>query len=259
MSNKRIWVVKAGSKMVCDGGPKLIRTWMKQVKALQDQHQIKVIWVTSGAIASAALKTNFKSIKRTLQQKQALSAIGQPVVMDQYNHALKAAGLIGAQVLLTAADMTHKGRRKNLLNTLQQLLKWRVVPILNENDAVATEEIQFGDNDSLAAQVAVMMQAERLVLLTDVDGLFAADPKTNPGAELIEYIKRVSARELNLAPPKAKSSVGTGGMHSKLLAAKTAQKAGLITHFLRGDRQNNLLKIAAGQKLGTQIGGQIES
>ncbi len=190
------WVVKVGSKMVCDGGPLLMRTWMQQVAELRKKFKIEVIWVSSGAIAWATGRTNFNSDRRTLPQKQALSAIGQPLIMDQYNLALHSTGMLGSQVLLTAGDMRDRVRAKNLRNTLNELLKWQVLPILNENDAVSTEEIQFGDNDALASQVAVMMKARRLILLTDVEGLYDKDPNSNADARLISYCKRLSNTEL---------------------------------------------------------------
>src|ERR1700722_14053719 len=122
----RRWVIKAGSKMVCEGGLLLLRTWMQQVHALNKKHGIEVIWVTSGAIAWAVERTEFRKQKRTLPQKQALSAIGQPLIMDQYNLALQTTGLLGAQVLLTAGDMKDSNRRGNLQNTLRELLRWQV-------------------------------------------------------------------------------------------------------------------------------------
>jgi len=256
MAKIRRWVVKAGSKMVCDGGPLLMRAWMQQVATLRKEHKIEVIWVSSGAIAWAVQKTEFENPKRSLPEKQALSAIGQPLIMDQYNLALAASSLLGSQVLLTAGDMKDATRRKNLQNTLSQLLKWKVIPILNENDAVATDEIKFGDNDSLAAKVAIMMKAEKLVLMTDVDGLFDADPNKHPKASLISYRKEIRAAELKLAHPNAKSSVGTGGMYSKLLAAQKTSSSGIVTHLVRGDWPKNLLEIAEGKRVGTQIGGR---
>lgn len=256
MAKTRRWVIKAGSKMVCDGGPLLMRAWMQQVALLRKRYGIEVIWVTSGAIAWAVARTNFKKAKRTLPQKQALSAIGQPLVMDHYNLALQAADLLGSQVLLTAGDMKDPVRRKNLQNTLSELLRWKVIPILNENDAVATEEIRFGDNDSLASKVAVMMKAERLVLMTDVEGLFDSDPNKNPKAQLVPYRKTVGKAEFALADRKAISKGGTGGMYSKLLAADAATKAGITTHLVRGDAPNNLLQIATGLAIGTQFGGR---
>lgn len=250
---RRKWVIKAGSQMVCQGGPLLLRAWMQQVSTLRKNYGVDVIWVTSGAIAWASERTNFNKTRRTLPQKQALSAIGQPLIMDQYNLALQATGLLGSQVLLTAGDMKDRIRRRNLQNVIKELLAWQVIPILNENDAVSTEEIHFGDNDSLASQVAVMTKAERLVLLTDVDGLFSADPKKDPNALLIPYRPKITAGDLKLADGKSK--VGTGGMYSKLLAAKCANLSGITTHFVRGDLPGNLLSIADGKKAGTQIGG----
>lgn len=241
--------------MVCDGGPLLMRSWMQQVSELRKKHNVEVIWVSSGAIAWATGRTNFNSFSRTLPQKQALSAIGQPLIMDQYNLALGTTGLLGSQVLLTTGDMKDKTRRQNLQNTLKELLRWQVVPILNENDAVSTEEIKFGDNDSLASQVAVMMKATRLVLMTDVEGLFESDPNSNPDARMIVYRKKLSPAEMKMANPKVKSKVGTGGMYSKLLAASLAAKSGIVTHMVRGDIPRNLLQIAGGIAIGTQVGG----
>jgi glutamate 5-kinase len=195
--------------------------------------------------------------KRTLPEKQALSALGQPMVMETYLLALGAVGLIGAQVLLTASDIDHSGRRRNLQNTLKTLLDWGTVPVLNENDAVATEEIQFGDNDSLSSKIARMMKAERLVLLTDVDGLFDSDPKKNPKAQIIPYRATVTSADLARAGKKAGSTRGTGGMYSKLMAAQTASRAKIVTHLVRGDWPNNLLLLADGNSIGTQIGGRI--
>lgn len=254
----RRWVVKAGSNMVCSGGPLLLRAWMQQVAQLKRNHNIEVIWVTSGAIASAVDHTGFKpknGKKRTLPEKQALSALGQPLVMDLYQIAMNASGLLGAQVLLTAGDIKDPDRRKNLQNTLNTLLEWKTVPVLNENDAVSTDEIQFGDNDSLSSKIARMMKAERLVLLTDVDGLYDADPRKDPSAKLIPYRKTISAKDLAMAGRGGGTAKGTGGMYSKLLAARLALKENITTHLVRGDYPQNLLLLAQGQDVGTRIGG----
>ena len=250
----RRWVIKAGSQMVCGGGPLLIRAWMHQVAALRKDHGIEVIWVTSGAISSAVERTGIERDRGSLPEKQALSALGQPMVLELYNLALNAVGLMGAQVLLTSGDIKDPVRRENLQNTLEKLLEWQAVPVLNENDAVATEEIQFGDNDSLSAKIAVMMRAERLVLLTDVDGLFDSNPKTNPSAKLIPHRAKISAKDLKSTDHAPGSNRGTGGMYSKLLAAQSALKSGIITHLVRGDVPQNLLMLAQGQELGTKIG-----
>ncbi len=254
----RRWVVKAGSQMVCSGGPLLLRAWMLQVSQLRRDHGIEVIWVTSGAIASAVERVGFTPAgrKRTLPEKQALSALGQPMVMDLYLLALNAAGLTGAQVLLTAGDIRDANRSQNLKNTLSTLLAWETVPILNENDAVSTDEIQFGDNDSLSSKIAIMMKAERLVLLTDVDGLYEEDPRKNSRAALIPYLAKVTAADQARAGKGSSSLRGTGGMYSKLLAAQMASENKITTHLVRGDYPQNLILLAQGANVGTQIGGK---
>lgn len=249
----RRWVVKAGSHLVCTGGPLLVRAWMQQVAELRREHGVEVIWVTSGAIASAMDRTGFHKKKRELAEKQALSAIGQPMVMDLYNLALHAAGTLGGQILLTYDDLADSARRLNFQNTIEELLKWGVVPILNENDAVATDEIKFGDNDRLSAKVARFTSADRLVILTDVDGLYDSDPKNHPKARRIPALKGVSPEILSQVEPKAKSQRGTGGMFSKLCAAQEASEHGIETWLLRGDLHSALLQIQKSEDVGTRI------
>ena len=254
MSKYKRWVVKAGSQLVCSGGPLLLRAWMQQLAILRKKHRVEVIWITSGAIASASDRTGFKrKMKQKLQEKQALSAIGQPLVMDQYNLALQATGLLGAQVLLTYGDLEEKVRFTNFKNTLETLLKWGVVPILNENDVMATEEIKFGDNDYLSARVAGCMRADRLVILTDVEGLYESDPKTHPNAKLVKKLSGVSPPLLNSIVRKPGSDRGTGGMYSKLKAAQYAIENGIETWLVKGDAPQALLQVASRQRIGTRI------
>ena len=248
------WVIKAGSNLIVSGGPLLLRSWMTQVAALRREFGIEVIWVTSGAIASAVDRIGFKRRQRKLAESQALSAIGQPLIMDLYNLSLQAVGLQGAQVLLTADDIAHSERRKNLKNTLEQLLKWKSTPVLNENDAVATEEIKFGDNDSLSARVAALTKADKLVILTDVSGLYEQNPLKNPKARLISHLPKVTENLLSTIDHGSGSSRGTGGMFSKLSAAKLAQKAGIETWLAKGDVPSILLDIARDRAVGTCIG-----
>jgi glutamate 5-kinase len=243
--------------MVCTGGPLLLRSWMQQVATLRRLHQIEVVWVTSGAIASAIDRTHFprgnRKKKLQMDEKQALAAIGQPIVMDLYNLALNATGLLGAQILLTYDDLADRERRQNFQNTVERLLEWKVTPILNENDAVATQEIKFGDNDSLSAKVAGVLGAERLVILTDVDGYYDSDPKKNPGARLIPKLREVSPSMLRNVAPEAGSSRGTGGMFSKLKAAQEAARKGIDTWLIRGDVPSVLLEVARGKSVGTLV------
>lgn len=246
--SRRLWVIKAGSQMVIDGGPRLIHSWMKQTNALKKKYGIDVIWVTSGAIATARIATA-NTLKRrsqiALAEKQAYSALGQPMVMDLYNRALKKEGRLGSQVLLTADDLANGKRRANLTRTLSTLLAWGVLPIINENDAVSTEEIQFGDNDRLSALVAGSMHAERLVLLTDVEGLFDSDPKKNKNAKLVSRLDRISKTLVASLSGSSVAGFGTGGMLSKILAAQTARRYDITTHLVKGSHPNAILKLAA--------------
>lgn len=262
----KTWVVKAGSHLICEGGPLLIQSWMAQAALLRRRHGVQIIWVTSGAIASArdryaSLRLGSKGKMRasltptsssssghagSLVIKQALSAIGQPMIMDQYNLALNWHGLSGAQILLTYDDLRNAKRREHFRNTVRQLLKWGVVPIINENDAVATEELQFGDNDNLSSKVAQVVPAHRLVILTDVAGLYDRDPH-NPKlgvAKLVAEVESVTPSILALAGKKSASGRGRGGMYSKVLAAASAQKAGIETWLLKGDQPNVLVDLA---------------
>ena len=251
------WVVKAGSNMILSGGPLLIRDWMTQVANLKEKSGIEIIWVSSGAIATAVERTRFKKQKRELSEKQALSAIGQPLVMDLYNLGLQAHGLMGAQVLLTYHDLENEGRNQNVRNTLEQLLKWGVTPILNENDAVATEEIRFGDNDALSSKVAVSLKADRLIILTDVDGLYDADPKNNPKAKLIHELEGIKKEMLSQLEKEsgysAGSSRGTGGILTKIQAAFWAHQHGIETWLVRGDTPGVLSQVANGSRVGTRV------
>ncbi len=246
--------------MICSGGPMLIRSWMQQVSILRKKHGIEVIWVTSGAIATAVDfmvdRGGFSRKKRTLSEKQALSAIGQPLVLELYTIGLHAQGLGAAQVLLTYEDLADTTRRENFQNTIEKLLDWKVTPILNENDAVATQEIRFGDNDSLSARVAKAVSAKRLIILTDVDGLYETDPRIDPTARLVPELKTISPKLIREMSKSAGSDRGTGGMLSKLIAAKLASDNGIRTHLVKGDESNVLIELAAGHMHGTVIYGR---
>jgi len=239
--------------MVCSGGPLLIRSWMHQVSLLKRQYGIEVIWVTSGAIASAVDKTGYHKSNRLLPQKQALSAIGQPLVMDLYNLGLQTVGAVGAQVLLSYGDLKDKIRLVNFKQAIEQLLEWDVVPVINENDVVATEEIRFGDNDALSAQVAHFSGADQLVILTDVQGLYDADPRKHPQAKLVARLEKVTPELLLKTVPQAGTARGTGGMYSKLKAGKYAAEHFIDTRLVQGDLPRVLLRIAEGEDVGTLI------
>ncbi len=253
MKNKKErWVIKAGSQMVVAGGPALVRSWMAQIAELQKKN-IEVIWVTSGAIATAVQATQIKRNRGALAEKQALSAIGQPLIMNLYNDALQKLKKLGAQILLTYDDLDSEKRKNNFIATLEQLLQWNVLPILNENDAVATEEIRFGDNDSLSAKVAIAVRADRLVILTDVAGVFDRDPKKHRGAKRISKLNGVSDKLLNATSPTAGSERGTGGMYSKLHAAREATERAIETYLVKGDESQILESIRLKKNVGTRV------
>jgi glutamate 5-kinase len=251
------WVVKVGSNLICSGGPLLVRALMQQVSQLRRLKGTEIIWVTSGAIASAVERLGYEQKEKTLADKQALSAIGQPLLMDLYNLSLQAHGLMGAQVLITYDDLVDEKRKQNLINTLKKLLDWQVVPILNENDAVATEEIKFGDNDSLSARVAKLVEADHLVILTDVEGLYTQDPAEDPKAQRIYHLKNFPLAMVEQMSRGAGSSRGTGGMYSKMMAARDACEVGIETWLVRGDVPGILLKVAAQESVGTRIEAKV--
>lgn len=247
------WVVKAGSQMIVSGGPLLIRDWMRQIVSLKMKHQIEVVWVTSGAIATAVARMRLKKRERTVVEKQSLSAIGQPLIMDLYNEALQSLGELGAQILLCYDDIKDSKRRQNFQNTADRLLEWGVTPIVNENDAVSTEEIQFGDNDSLSAKIACALSADRLIILTDVDGVYDQDPAKSKNARMISQLEGIPPHMLKTVSKRSGSKNGTGGMGSKLMAAKEATEGGIETWIARGDMSRVLERIAANEGIGTRI------
>lgn len=248
-----LWVVKIGSQLIMEGGPLLIRALMQEVAYLMKYKSIKIVWVTSGAIASARQRLDYQW--RSLPEKQALSALGQPMLMDLYNLALQSQGLMGAQVLLSYSDFKRKESRTHLCNTIYQLLDWNAVPLLNENDVVATDEIQFGDNDQLSAKVACELKANRLVILTHVEGLYDREP-SQKGAQLVDFLPRVNQVMIREALAFQKSSLGRGGISSKLLAAQKASQAGIPTFLVRGSTDKVLTRLWQKENIGTRISGK---
>ncbi len=246
-----LWVIKIGSQLITDGGPLLIRALIQEISTLIKSRQLKIVWVTSGAIASARQRLQYQW--HTLPEKQALSALGQPMLMELYNLALQSQGLMGAQVLLSYSDFRRRESKVNLCNTINKLLEWDVVPLLNENDVVATDEIQFGDNDQLSAMVACELHADRLVILTNVEGLYDRHP-SEAGAKLIPFLPVVNNQVISKTVSAKKSDVGRGGMSSKLLAAQRAWKQGTPTTIVQGSLDHVITRLKKGEELGTAIG-----
>ncbi len=249
-------VIKLGTSTLTDGtlhlSPPLLIEIARQLSDLQAAgHQI--ILVSSGAIAAGRARLDFPQLPRDIPAKQMLAAVGQPRLIAIYEQIFSLYGLIVAQVLLTGMDLTSRGGYLNARNTLIALMEHKIIPIVNENDTVATEEIRVGDNDNLSALVSNLVDADWLILLTDQAGLYTADPRIDPQAFLI---KEVTDREISLELWKAaggSGGLGTGGMTTKLQAADLARRSGACCVIASGKEPNILLRIAEGEKLGTRF------
>lgn len=205
---------------------------------------IECLLVTSGAVAAGMARINLRERPRDIAGKQAAAAVGQGILIEKYSYFFEKYGLTCAQILLSRIDIVESSHYRNAQNTLERLLKFGVIPIINENDTVVVEELCFGDNDKLSALVAGMIYADLLILLTDVDGLFTENPLKNPSAKLIERVDDIS-RVKDLADG-AGSSVGTGGMYTKLKAAEMATRFGIITFLMNASRIDEIPKIPNG-------------
>lgn len=251
---KRI-VVKIGSNILTDAreGLDTRRTHAiaKDVSCLADLGY-EVVIVSSGAIAAGMKKLGLKEKPKDIMLKQASAAIGQSSLMWAYEKGFSEFHKKVAQILLTRDDFSDRRRYINSRNTLTTLLGYGVIPIINENDTVATDEIKFGDNDNLAALVASLIEAERLVILSDVDGLYSDDPKVHPDAKIIEYVEEITPELENKARGPG-SVAGTGGMYSKLLAAKKALNHGITVHIVNGRKEGLLCSLMKGKHSGTLL------
>jgi glutamate 5-kinase len=259
-------VVKLGTSTLTNGtlhlSPPFLIEIARQLSRLQAAgHQ--VILVSSGAIAAGRARLDFPQLPKDIPAKQMLAAIGQPRLIAIYEQVFGLYGLIVAQVLLTGMDLASRSGYLNARNTLIALLEHKIIPIVNENDTVATDEIRVGDNDNLSALVSNLVDADWLVLLTDQPGLYTADPRTNPDAQLMEEITdREISPEIWKAAGGSGCSLGTGGMVTKLQAADLARRSGAHCVIANGQEPNILLRIAEGESLGTHfppIATSIES
>jgi glutamate 5-kinase len=251
---KRI-VVKLGTSVLTGGSQRLDRAGMVEVARQCAQlhgQGCDVIVVTSGAIAAGRELLGHPALPQTIATKQMLAAVGQSRLMRVWEALFEIYGLVVGQVLLTRADVADRDRFLNARDALQALLEHRIVPIVNENDAVATAEIKVGDNDNLSAMVAVLAEADCLLLLTDLDGLYTADPHTHPDARLIPEVRAIDATLAAVAGGSV-SGLGTGGMTTKLEAADTARRAGVDVVIAAGRSQDVILRAAAGEPIGTHF------
>lgn len=250
---KRV-VVKVGSRVLTldDGSLDLgVIGRLCDEMAWLRQQGFEVILVSSGAVAAgrAVVRIN-EQAPLTIPQKQAAAAIGQPLLMQAYQQACSRHGLITAQILLTADDLANRRRFLNARTTLESLLAAGVLPVINENDSVAVAEIKFGDNDNLSALVTSLAEADLLLILTDIDGLYDANPATNPDARLIPLVRGVT-REIERMAGGSGSQVGTGGMATKVSAAKKAARYGVPTILVPGRQPGIIAAAVSGEQVGT--------
>ncbi len=251
---KRI-IVKVGSSLVTNNGRGLDRAaitgWAEQMAALKKAGK-EIILVSSGSIAEGIKRLGWAERPKEMQELQAAAAVGQMGLVQAYETSFSEQGLQTAQVLLTHEDLSDRHRYLNARSALRTLLKWNVIPIINENDTVTTEEIKFGDNDTLGALVANLLEADVLILLTDQNGLYTADPRRDAQATLLDEAQAGDAA-LEAMAGGAGSSIGKGGMLTKVLAAKRAARSGASTIIANGREENVLLRLAANEKIGTRL------
>lgn len=245
-------VVKIGSNVLTENnGLNLtaIRSITRQICRLIDAG-LEVILVSSGAMASGVKKVGLTKRPDELPQRQAVAAVGQAGLIMEYEKAFSRYHKKAAQILLTSEDLSNRKRYLNARNTLYTLLSWQVVPIINENDTVSVEEIELGDNDNLAAMITLLMDADILINLTDIEGLYNKDPRTYHDAELIPIVAAITKSTEKYAT-EIPGALGTGGMISKIRAARKVNSAGVPMVIARGDKPNILLKLFSGKAHGT--------
>lgn len=248
-------VVKVGSSLVTNEGRGLdlnaLERWAAEIaKLMQNGHE--VVLVSSGAIAEGLVRLGFATRPSALNELQAAAAVGQMGLIQAYESAFRQHQITSAQILLTHEDLADRTRYLNARSTLQTLLALNVLPIINENDTVVTSEIRFGDNDTLGALVTNLVEADSLIILTDQSGLFDADPRQNPAAKLVQQATAGDPK-LETMAGGAGSSVGTGGMLTKILAAKRAARSGAHTIIASGREPQILSRLAAGEAIGSHL------
>ncbi len=256
---KRI-VVKVGSSLVTNEGRGLdfnaIGEWCTQLAALAKDGR-EVIMVSSGAIAEGMKRLGWASRPKAIHELQAAAAVGQMGLIQAYETKLRENGVGSAQVLLTHADLADRERYLNARSTLLTLLQLGVVPVINENDTVVIDEIKFGDNDTLGSLVANLVEADALIILTDQRGLYTADPRKNPEAQFV-HVGKAGDPALEAMAGGVGSSIGSGGMITKILAAKRAAGSGASTVIAWGREPQALIRLTQGEALGTLLVAQTQ-
>ncbi|MBQ9196795.1 MAG: glutamate 5-kinase [Clostridia bacterium] len=251
-------VVKVGTSTLTHSTGRLnIRRVEELCKVLSDIKNAghEIVLVSSGAIGMGVGKLKLRERPQDMPSKQAAAAVGQCELMYVYDKLFSEYNHTAAQILLTGEDMRDETRHRNFANTMLRLLHWGAIPVINENDTVATDEIAVGDNDTLSALVAVSVKADLLILLSDINGLYTADPHTHPDAQLISEVRELTP-ELMAAAGGSGSALGTGGMTTKLTAARLCMEAGSDMLILNGARPDILYSVMDGEKLGTRFIGR---
>lgn len=246
-------VVKVGSSLVTNGGhgvdQNTLNNWARQIAQLRTQG-IQVVLVSSGAIAEGMKRLGWTERPKAINELQAAAAVGQMGLVQAYEAAFESLQIQTAQILLTHDDLSHRIRYLNARSTIRTLLNQNVVPIINENDTVTIDEIKLGDNDTLGALVTNLIEADVLIILTDQNGLYDCDPRQNPDARFIHQIP-ANHPDIEKMAGGAGSSVGTGGMYTKVQAARRAASSGAATYIAYGHANNVLLHLLAGEQEGT--------
>lgn len=255
LAGARRLVAKVGSSLVTNGGQGLdqaaLAQWAAQIAALARQGR-QVILVSSGAVAEGMQRLGWKKRPSAVHELQAAAAVGQMGLVQAYETCFRQHGLHTAQILLTHEDLADRKRYLNARTTLRTLLDLGIIPVINENDTVATDEIRFGDNDTLASLVTNLVEAEVLVILTDQPGLYTADPRKDPSATLVRHAT-AGDPALEVMAGGAGSAIGSGGMLTKVVAARRAARSGAHTVIASGRERDVLLRLAAGELIGSQL------
>lgn len=255
LARTRRWVIKIGSSLLTNDGRGLDReaigAWVEQIAALR-AGGVEVMLVSSGAVAAGISRLGWRERPHALHELQAAAAVGQMGLIQVYESHFQRFGLHTAQVLLTHDDLSHRKRYLNARSTLRTLLKLGVVPIVNENDTVAIDEIRLGDNDTLAALVANLVEADLLLILTDQEGLYEQDPRVNPAALLVSQ-RSAGDPELSVMAGESRGGLGRGGMSTKVRAARLAARSGTATLIVGGRAERLLERLRGGEAMGTLL------
>ncbi|BBP42636.1 glutamate 5-kinase [Thiosulfativibrio zosterae] len=260
VSTTKRWVVKIGSALLTDDGQGLnvaaMRRWVAQMMSLRQQG-VELVIVSSGSVAEGMKRLGWAKRPSEINELQAAAAVGQMGLVQAYESEFAQHGVLTAQILMTHDDLSSRERYLNASNTIQTLLEHGAVPVINENDTVVTDEIRFGDNDTLAALTANLVSADILVILTDQQGLYNDNPRTNPKAELISEAQ-VSRKDIEAMASPEGGALGKGGMYTKVMAAKRAARSGTATFIASGREENILPRLFSGETVGTLLIPDLE-